>query len=161
MQNLQTMTRLLVFLLLLLPASAWGWSGVVSYIPDGDTIHVTLNNATTIKVRLYGIDCPESAQPGGFEATQFVRAKAYNAVVEGETVDVDRYGRQVALVSIDGKNLNGEIVEAGYAWVYTRYCTMAVCKKFDASEAAARVAGRGLWAEPDPTPPWEWRKRNK
>lgn len=158
MQGLQTITRILLSLLLLLPISAWGWSGVVSYIPDGDTIHVTQADGSVVKIRLYGIDCPESAQPGGFEATQFVRTIGYNVLVEAETVDVDKYGRQVALVTVGGESLNKLIVQAGHAWVYTRYCLKDICDELRESEAIAKASSRGLWAGTDPIPPWEWRK---
>jgi micrococcal nuclease len=55
----------------------------------------------------------------------------------------------------DGRNLNHEIVRAGFAWWFQRYAlTDTELKKL---EAEAREARRGLWADPKPVPPWEWR----
>ncbi|GAB7082308.1 thermonuclease family protein [Megalodesulfovibrio paquesii] len=152
--------RVLLLFLLLLPASAWGWSGVVSRVSDGDTFRVRLDNATVVKVRLYGIDCPEKEQPGGQNATEFTRAKVFGQRVEAETVSVDRYGRLVSLVQSSGENLNRQLVIAGHAWVSTKYCHRALCRQFIVDEAAAKASGRGLWADPNPLPPWEWRKHH-
>ncbi len=74
--------------------------------------------------------------------------------------DLDRYGRTVAEVLLpDGRSLNREQVKAGFAWWYRRYApdddTLAQL------EADAKAAKRGLWADADPVPPWEWRGRRK
>jgi endonuclease YncB( thermonuclease family) len=70
--------------------------------------------------------------------------------------DTDRYGRTVAEIILpDGRNLNQEIVRAGFAWWYVKYaCHDAELERL---EAEARAAGRGLWADKEPTPPWEFR----
>jgi hypothetical protein len=74
--------------------------------------------------------------------------------------DTDRYGRTVAEVILpDGRSLNHELVRAGLAWWYRTYAPADdVLARL---EHEAKTAGRGLWAQPDPTPPWEWRARGK
>jgi nuclease-like protein len=72
-----------------------------------------------------------------------------------ETADRDRYDRLLAEVRLpDGRSLNQELVRAGYAWWFRRYPADPVLARL---EADARVARRGLWADPHPTPPWEYR----
>ena len=71
--------------------------------------------------------------------------------------DIDRYKRTVAEVILpDGRNLNQEIVRAGLAWWYQQYARREVVLRD--LEQEARNAERGLWSEPKPVPPWEWRK---
>jgi endonuclease YncB( thermonuclease family) len=69
---------------------------------------------------------------------------------------LDRYGRTVGDVTLpDGRHLNAELVRAGYAWWFRRY---SADPRFATLEAQARSARRGLWAGPDPVPPWDWRR---
>ncbi len=71
---------------------------------------------------------------------------------------LDRYGRTIGEVSPpDGRVLNRELVKAGFAWWYRRYAPEDV--RLEQLENEAREAGRGLWADPNPVPPWAWRKR--
>lgn len=70
--------------------------------------------------------------------------------------DRDRYGRTVARVICTGRDANAEQVRAGMAWVYRRYSKDPA---MIAIETAAKEAKRGLWSDPSPTPPWEWRKK--
>ena len=73
-------------------------------------------------------------------------------------MDVDRYGRTVGEVILpDGRVLNHELVRAGLAWWYRRYAPDD--KTLEQLERGARGANRGLWADPNPVPPWEWRRR--
>ena len=70
-------------------------------------------------------------------------------------VTVDRYGRIVGRVYVNELNINRELVVHGFAWVYRKYSDDA---ELLALEAKAKKKGLGLWADPDPIPPWEWRK---
>ena len=125
-------------------------------IADGDTISV-LRNGRPQRVRLNGIDCPESRQPFGTKAKRFTGDLVFGKMVTIRTVDVDRYGRIVADVTLpDGRNLNYELVKAGLAWWYRRYAPRDSI--LEALELAARKARRGLWVDPHAIAPWEWRK---
>jgi micrococcal nuclease len=81
--------------------------------------------------------------------------------VEVVPVDQDRYDRTVAVVSVDGQCLNEALVREGLAWVYGQYCKKRFCRDWSELEALARKNGQGLWADRNPTPPWEWRKHSK
>ena len=83
-------------------------------------------------------------------------------IVEVDPVTVDRYGRTIALVyDTDGKSLNEELVRAGFAWVYTRYCDWAICETWEGLETEAREAKLGLWSDPRAIAPWEFRRKKR
>jgi len=71
---------------------------------------------------LYGIDTPEKGQDFGQKARELTSALVSGRDVQVEQKDVDRYGRVVGLVKVDGQNLNELIIQNGYAWVYRQYC---------------------------------------
>ena len=110
---------------------------------------------------MYGIDTPERGQAFGTKAKKFTSDMVFGEVVEVEPVDTDRYGRTVALVSVFKRLVNEELVNAGYAWVYTRYCTQPLCERWKLLESEAREAKRGLWADPHAIPPWEFRSERR
>jgi micrococcal nuclease len=73
------------------------------------------------------------------------------------SVGYDRYDRTIGEVTIpDGKNLNRELVKAGYAWWFRRHAPAD--HMLEKLELEARKAHHGLWADPNPIPPWEFRK---
>ena len=143
--------------ILILPSLLWAWSGKVVGVADGDTITV-LHNGKGERIRLYGIDTPEKRQAFGKKAKQFTARMVYGKIVEVETKDVDRYGRTVGLVYVDGQSLNEALIKNGYAWVYRRYCTEAFCDDWLKFERTARNVKMGLWDYPIPLPPWEFRR---
>ena len=125
----------------------------VKRIVDGDTVY--LKDGT--KVRLHGIDTPERDQPYGKQATRNLDKLIGRTVFVVER-DTDRYGRLVGtLYTPEGVNVNLEMVCNDLAWWYSRYArnnrAMASCQD------EAKEAGLGLWADDDPMPPWEWRRR--
>ena len=134
------------------------WSGEVVGVADGDTITV-LHNGKGERVRLYGIDTPEKRQAFGKKAKQFTSSMVFGKTVKVETKDFDRYGRTVGLVSINGESLNETLIKAGYAWVYSRYCKESFCKDWLNLESVARSGKIGLWSDPDPMPPWDFRHK--
>lgn len=154
---------LLAGLLLLagsLPASGEGLlTGRVVGIADGDTIAV-LSGTAAVKVRLWGIDCPEGSQPFGRAAKRRCSDLCYGRDVSVRTRDVDRYKRVVGEVFLpDGRSVNREMVHAGLAWWYSDYAKKDL--ELAALERAARAARLGLWADPNPVPPWVWRRTHR
>ena len=150
----------LVFLLSL-PVHTWAWSGMVVGVTDGDTIKVMGAHNKQVKIRLYGIDTPERGQPFGKRAKQFTSKMVYGKVVEVEVMDTDRYGRTVAMIYADKNLLNEELVKAGLAWVYYQYCHELICHAWADYQFAAKLDKRGLWRDPDPIPPWEFRRQRR
>ena len=132
------------------------WHGMVVGISDGDTITV-LHEGKGEKIRLYGIDTPEKGQAFGNKAKQSTSQMVYGKTVEVENKDIDRYGRTVALIYVDGQSLNEALVKNGFAWVYRKYCKETFCEDWLNYEIIARYGKIGLWNEPNPIPPWEFR----
>ncbi len=80
----------------------------------------------------------------------------FRAFVRVEVKDIDRYGRLVAIITLpDGRVLNEELLKAGMAWVYRRYCHD---QRYYDMELHARERQVGLWADAEPVAPWEWRR---
>ena len=155
-----SLSLLVLFLFSLLPTHSWAWSGKVVGVADGDTITV-LRDKTQVRIRLYGIDTPERGQAFSKRAKQFTSDMVFGKVVEVHRMDTDRYGRTVALVSVDKQIINKELVKAGLAWVYDRYCSEPICESWRNFQLRARMDKRGLWSDPDPIPPWEFRRKRR
>jgi endonuclease YncB( thermonuclease family) len=136
--------------------------GRVISVSDGDTLTVYASPAGTQKVRLYGVDCPESGQPGGSEATNFTRRKTLYRKANLTIIDTDRYGRKVGVLSLDdGTVLNEALLREGHAWLYGAYCKTPRCIRWKALEAEAKKNRAGLWRGKNPQAPWKWRKSNR
>lgn len=129
--------------------------GKAVQIQDGDTISV-MKDGRPAKVRLRRIDCPERAQAFGAKAKEFTAQAVGNKMVTVQIVGKDNYDRYLGEVTTpDGKNLNEELVKAGLAWWYKEYDPIDPIMQ--ALEQNARTAKIGLWADANPTPPWEHR----
>ena len=104
-----------------LPLTAQNWSGKVVGISDGDTFTI-MRHGKAVKVRLYGIDCPESHQDYGMKAKKFASSLAYGREVGVIYKDKDRYGRIIGdIILPDGRSVNQELVREGFAWWYRQY----------------------------------------
>lgn len=136
-------------------------SGKVISVADGDTITILTAAKQQIKIRLYGIDTPESGQAFGQKAKQFTSSLAFGKQVIVKAYDIDKYGRTVGVVKAGGKNVNEAIVSAGLAWQYRKYCLESFCSNWLELEESARNSKTGLWHDKNPMPPWEWRKTIK
>jgi endonuclease YncB( thermonuclease family) len=139
--------------------AAASFSGRVVSVSDGDTIAV-MRDGRAQRVRLHGIDCPESGQAYGTRAKQFTAGLAFGNLVTITIKDTDRYGRTVGQVNLpDGKNLAHELLRAGLAWWYRQYAAKE--SLLARLEVEARTAKRGLWSDAQPMPPWEHRKHQR
>lgn len=149
--------RSFVFLLILPLFGCTADEYKVVGVSDGDTIRI-LKDGKEVRVRLAGIDCPEKKQAFGTQAKNFTSEKAFGKHVKLNIVQAsDRYGRIVADVILpDGSNLSLELVKAGLAWHYKHF---SKSKNLEDAENEARENKRGLWIDPDPVPPWEYRKK--
>lgn len=152
--------RWLVFsLLVLLAASASArvasYEGRVLRVVDGDTL-VLRSSYQVVRIRLAEIDAPEHDQPYGTEARNALANMVNGRMIRIVAIGHDRYGRVVARLYADGLDVNAALVEEGSAWVYPQY---AHDPNLYTAQREARNAGRGLWAQENPIPPWEWRRR--
>jgi micrococcal nuclease len=129
------------------------FTGPVIGVSDGDTITV-LRDRAAVKIRLDGVDCPESAQDFGQRAKQFTATLVFRKTVTVEVRDVDRYGRLVSRVLIAGRDVSLALVQAGFAWHFTQYSKDPELAR---AELVARSRHAGLWSQPKALPPWEFR----
>ena len=139
-------------------------SGRVVGVHDGDTITVLDANRTQHKIRLAGIDAPELKQAFGSRSKQNISKWVYNRQVIVDWNKRDRYGRTVGIVLVDGHDVNLEQIRAGLAWWYRQYAkeqTPDDRQLYERAENEARAAKRGLWADANPVPPWEWRETKR
>ena len=146
--------------------------GIVKKVADGDTVTAVTNEGTKLKVRLYGIDAPETAkvnrrtgavskpgQPFGEEAYRVLEHKVLGKRVKVVIMDVDRYSRLVGIIHLDNRDINREMVSEGYAWAYREYLHGPYASEYINAENEARAKKLGLWQQMNPLPPWEFRKR--
>lgn len=129
--------------------------GRVVKIADGDTLTILDANKVQHKVRLDGIDAPESKQAFGTRSKEHLGEKVFEKDVLIEWEETDRYKRIIGVVYLGDRNINLEMVEDGFAWHFKRY---SKSKELADAEVEAREAKRGLWADPAPIPPWDFRK---
>ncbi len=147
-------TAILIVFIYIYPLAVYAanpsdFTGKVIRITDGDTIHVVPDDRNRypldskyrktgfVSVRMRGIDSPEKNQEYGPEA----EAKLVSLVLQ-ETVsvvfkDIDHYGRVVGYVFLDGRNINLEMVESGYAWAYMQYVDKPYVSEFCNAEQRA------------------------
>lgn len=142
------------------PARAETITGRVVAVADGDTLTVLDGARAQHKVRLNGIDAPESGQSFGQASKRNLSALVFGKTVSIETKKTDRYGRAVGLVTYDGQDVNLAQLKAGLAWFYRQYANELDADRragYEQAEREAREARRGLWADPAPVAPWEFR----
>jgi endonuclease YncB( thermonuclease family) len=133
-------------------------TGEVVKIADGDTLTVLDGSNTQHKIRLAGIDAPEKGQAFGTKSRESLAAKVFRKNVRIEVIDVDRYHREVGRIYLGDSFINLEMVNDGFAWRYPQYDKPG---EFTEAEQEAREHGRGLWADPHPIPPWDWRRSHR
>lgn len=114
----------------------------------------------SVKVRLTGIDAPEKAQPFGSVSKKNLSDHAYEKKVTVEWEKRDRYGRVLGRVLVNGTDVCLEKIRAGLAWHYKQYAKdqpPSLRVAYEEAERFARQNKTGLWREPNPIPPWEFR----
>lgn len=145
-------------------ASADVLDGRVVGVTDGDTVTVIDAAKTEYKIRVAGIDAPEKAMPWGQKSKQAMSDRVYGRDVRVDWSKRDRYGRIVGKVIVDGKDAGLALVGEGLAWHYKKYENeqpLADRLEYARLENEARTMRRGLWSDPAPVPPWEWRKQKQ
>jgi micrococcal nuclease len=131
--------------------------GIITKVSDGDTLSAAINGIPET-IRLTGIDCPEHDQPFAKEATQLTKKLALEQAVRVTELGRDKYHRLLGEVVLpNGRMLNQELVREGACWWYRKYAPKDTV--LEGLEKYAREERKGLWINPQPVPPWEWRKR--
>jgi endonuclease YncB( thermonuclease family) len=161
------MLRTLVFLLPIFVTNlvnATTFVGTVVGVQDGDTIEVLDSSKHPHRIRLAGIDAPEKAQPFGQRSKQNLSGLVFGKRVEVDGEKTDKYGRTVGKVLMNGIDANLAQVGGGFAWHYTQYASEQTASDhalYAAAEDVARGAHLGLWRDPKPMAPWDWRHGGK
>ncbi|HEY4313204.1 MAG TPA: thermonuclease family protein [Pirellulales bacterium] len=123
-------------------------------ITDGDTLTLLDGQQHQVKIRLEGIDAPESHQAYGTLARKALAGKAFEKDVVVESHGQDKYGRTLGHVFIGSRWINKELVQEGWAWHYREYSKSAVLAD---AESEARTKHAGLWQDDKPVAPWDFR----
>ncbi len=131
--------------------------GTVVRVSDGDTMDVRIGDGSLVRVRLYGVDAPELSQTFGGEARRYAAATVLKRNVQVHQKDIDKYGRLVGQIFVDGRDLGLELLQAGMVWWYRQYCDDPL---YGQAQDSAQQQRRGLWGAPggDPQAPWEYRR---
>jgi len=162
--------NIIIFLFICIPVSVFAGQFKVTRVIDGDTFKA-VGHDIEIKVRLAGIDTPEmskkkneSGQPFSKKAKQFLADLVLNKTVDVQGYGIGPYGRQLAVIYVDGKNVNLELVKAGLAEVYKGKSPRNFdVKPYYEAEKLAKKEKQGIWSLcPNMNiSPKEWRKKNK
>ncbi len=140
-------------------------SAAVERVSDGDTVVAVTDKAARLRIRLLGIDAPEiphgkaPGQPLGAEAQEYLERLIGHRSVRVESFGPDAYKRVLAVVWVDGKNVNVEMVRAGLAEIYRQSRCQAYCRELAEAEMSARRAHLGIWTQPHHESPSAYRKR--
>ncbi|MEY3322473.1 MAG: hypothetical protein RLZZ417_2056 [Bacteroidota bacterium] len=126
-------------------------------IKDGDTVVLLTNKKEEITLRLSEIDAPERKQAFGTVSRTYLSNLIFGKEVKLQKSGTDRYGRTLGFIfTRNGTNVNLEMVKNGMAWQYEKYSKSPVLRR---AQIEAKAQKLGLWRDPFPTPPWEFRRR--
>lgn len=164
---------LMLISLISISANANALQGKVISVSDGDTITVLDSKNEQYKVRVSGIDAPEKKQPFGQRSKEHMGQLVFGKQVDVEWNKRDRYQRIIGKVMVAEPTCRKpdcpKIFDAGLAqitvgmaWWYRQYAREQLSGdrlRYEEAETEARAMRVGLWADKEPTPPWEWRHR--
>ena len=145
----------MLILLTLLPGNE-SFKALVIGVTSGDAVVVKLDDKSQLRVRLDGIDCPELKQEYGDSAKMATVALCFNKRVRVEKTGVDSYGRTLAFIYADDLCINKELLRLGLAWHYADYNSDPELAQL---EQDARKNKIGLWSQPNPEAPWDFRHK--
>jgi len=136
---------------------ALSWAEVIARVVtvhEGDRLTIRYDGRSET-IHLKNIDCPELKQPYGKQAKRVTTAFVGNREVVVRSLKRDRHGRTTAEVVLqDGRNIAHELLKEGLAWSRPQ---ASEDRSLGDMEQLARAAGKGLWSEPNPVPPWKWK----
>lgn len=135
-------------------------AGTVATVKSGDIVSIKNNVGLIRKVRLYGIDAPDSTQPYSERSRQMLKAMIGGKVVTYEVMEENSDGLTVALVYLNNISINGAMVKAGYAWVHPS-CSEKLSSSWKGYQRIAQGKKSGLWQQANPIAPWQSRVLRK
>jgi endonuclease YncB( thermonuclease family) len=146
--------------LLAAPLNAAIFRATLHKVWDGDTIDVVDERGREFRIRLSGIDAPERDQPFGQLSGESLRRLLSAGPLIVDAVSVDRYQRVLAKITCAGRDAGVEQIRSGFAWFYRWTDSISQSDRvlYAREEQAARSLHRGLWADRDPIPPWQFRR---
>lgn len=142
----------------------WRFKATVTYVCDGDSVWVKRTIGGRMKLRLLGMDAPESEQEYGQLSQEYLDGLIGGQTVEVEAIGADIYGRWLARIKFRRQDVSLQMIEAGMAWPYYasfHNLTPAERSAYRAAAFEAKRYGRGLWRSERPEAPWTWRQRNR
>jgi endonuclease YncB( thermonuclease family) len=128
-------------------------TATITRITDGDTVQAITPEGTKLRVRLYGIDAPETpkgkipGEPFGNDSRDYLVTLVSQKTVRVEIRDIDRYRRMVAILWLDDRNVNQEMIAAGMAEAYGEYLKSPYRSPFLQAEQGAKAQGKGIWSQ--------------
>lgn len=146
------------------PPPAGPFEAVVTAVFDGDTLVATGAQGSAVTVRVAGIDAPEFRQATGNASRTHLAAFVCGRRATISASKVDPFGRLVAIVEVDGIDAGLRQLRAGQAWHFARYAheqPPAQRLAYQQAQAAAQAQRIGLWADPAPEAPWDYRERQR
>ena len=167
--HMQKKNLLLIFFLAVFAGTASAadlktFTARVVGVVDGDTVDVLTAERSLERIRLTGIDAPEKSQAFGQRSKQHLSDLVFGKTVRIEWAKRDRNKRIVGRILISGNDANLEIVKAGLAWHYKQYEREQRPEDrllYADAETAARKKKNGLWADPNPISPWDYRRARR
>lgn len=141
------------------PCPTWAdFSAKVMAVHEGDRLTIYYKGRKQ-EIRLRGVDCPELKQPYGKQAKNATGSYVGSREVVIRALKRNRQGHLTADVLLtDGRNLSRELLKEGLAWSRPETSEQSDLKDI---EQLAKAAGKGLWADKNPVPPWKWKQSNK
>jgi endonuclease YncB( thermonuclease family) len=131
-------------------------SGKIVTVIDGNTVELVAEDNETYKIKLHGIDCPQLGQEYGDKAKRYLERLLLDRPVSVEMKGKDRWGTRLGIVIIDGEvDPRYELLKEGLAWT----AEVNPNPELEGIRAKAKELGKGLWKDPNPTPPWKYRRQ--
>ena len=138
-----------------------GYAATVTAVADGDTVRVSDSHGRSRRVRLSYIDAPEMSQAGGIASRDALRQAVLGQKVRVEVFDTDQYRREVARISLSGRDVNLGQLANGHAWHYRSIARKADYARYAEAEQNARKTRSGLWRNSGAEAPWDYRRRER
>ncbi len=145
------------------PVKKSQYAGQVTFVSDGDTVHVRDTDGQKHKLRLAFIDAPELNQAYGQDSRRGLSERLLRQEVSVQVFYRDQYGREVAKVLHRGQDMNLWQLQQGAVWHYVYHArkeqNQADFAAYAAAAKAARQQRSGLWQNSQAVPPWDFRKQ--